>query len=141
MLPILEAQNKRDFHDLVTGDESWFMLEYEHEAQWAVSREKVAPRVRPNFQSPKFMFTIIWGIADFHVTNLMTSQRNFNSEYFINEIMQPLIAKLFLGGEYDILIGLSSTLTIAESIFQSIHKSFLTIIPFFVFCNRLTHRI
>jgi hypothetical protein len=33
MLPILEAQNKKGFHDLVTGDESWFMLEYEHEAQ------------------------------------------------------------------------------------------------------------
>jgi histone-lysine N-methyltransferase SETMAR len=78
----------------VTADESWFMLEYEHEAQWAVSREKVAPRVRPNFQSPKFMFRIIWGIAGFHVTNLMSSQRSFNSEYFINEIMQPMIAKL-----------------------------------------------
>jgi hypothetical protein len=33
MLPILEAQNKRGFPDLVTGDESWFMLEYEREAQ------------------------------------------------------------------------------------------------------------
>jgi hypothetical protein len=95
MPPILEAQNKKDFQDLVTDDESWFMLEYEHEAQWAVSREKVAPRVGRNFQSPKFIFTIIWGTAGFHVTNLMNSQRSFNSEYFINEIMQPLIAKLF----------------------------------------------
>jgi hypothetical protein len=41
------------------------------------------------------MFTIIWGTAGFHVTNLMISQRSFNSEYFINEIMQSLIAKLF----------------------------------------------
>jgi hypothetical protein len=41
------------------------------------------------------MFMFIWGTAGFHVTNLMTSQRSFNSEYFINEIMQPLIAKLF----------------------------------------------
>jgi histone-lysine N-methyltransferase SETMAR len=79
----------------VTGHESWFMLEYEHEAQWAVSGEKAAPRVRPDFQSPKFMFTIIWGTAGFHVTNLMTSQRSFNTEYFINEIMQSLIAKFF----------------------------------------------
>jgi uncharacterized membrane protein len=126
---------------LVTGDESWFMLEYEHEAQWAVSREKVASRVRPNFQTSKFIFTIIWGTAGFHVTNLMTSQRSFNSEYFINEVMQPLIAKLFPRGEYDILIGLSSTLTIAWSIFQSIHKSFSMIIPSFVFRNRFTHQI
>jgi hypothetical protein len=41
------------------------------------------------------MFMIIWGTAGFRVTNLMISQRSFNSEYFINEIMRPLIAKLF----------------------------------------------
>jgi hypothetical protein len=29
----------------------------------------------------------------------MISQRNFNSEYFTNEIMQPLVAKLFPGGK------------------------------------------
>jgi hypothetical protein len=28
----------------------------------------------------------------------MTSQRNFNSEYFVNEIMQSFGAKLFPGG-------------------------------------------
>jgi hypothetical protein len=33
MLPILEAQNKKGFHDLVTGYESWFMLKYEHKMQ------------------------------------------------------------------------------------------------------------
>jgi hypothetical protein len=59
MLSVLWAQNKKDFHDLVTADESWFMLGYEHEVQWAVSREKVASRVRPNFQSLKFMVAII----------------------------------------------------------------------------------
>jgi hypothetical protein len=28
----------------------------------------------------------------------MTSQRNFNNEYFVNEMMQPLVAKYFPGG-------------------------------------------
>jgi hypothetical protein len=52
------------------------------------------------------MITIIRGTAGFHVTNLMIPQRNFNSEDFINEIMQFLIVKLFPGGEYLTLIGL-----------------------------------
>jgi hypothetical protein len=32
ILPILKAQDK-NFHDLVTGDESWFMQQYEYEMQ------------------------------------------------------------------------------------------------------------
>jgi hypothetical protein len=44
------------------------------------------------------MFTIVWGVADFHVTSLMMSQHSFNSDYFVNEIMQPLIAILFPEG-------------------------------------------
>jgi hypothetical protein len=74
------------------------MLQYEHEAQWTVSRQNVASRVRSHFQVPKFMFTIVWGTADFHVTNLMMSQLNFNSEYFVNVVLQLLVARLFPDG-------------------------------------------
>jgi hypothetical protein len=74
------------------------MSQYEHEAQWTVSRQNIASRVRPHFQAPKFMFTIVWGVAGFQVTNLLMSQRSFNSEYFVNEIMQPLVAIPFLEG-------------------------------------------
>jgi hypothetical protein len=83
MLPILEVQEKKDFHDLITGDECWFMLQYDHEAQWAMSRRKVSSKVQPNFQTPKSMFPIVWGVADFDVTNLTTSQRSFTSESFL----------------------------------------------------------
>jgi hypothetical protein len=91
MLSIREGEDK-NFHDLVTGDESWFMFQYEHEVQWTVSRQNVASRVQPHFQGPKVMFTIVWGIVGFDVTALIISQRNFNGGYLVTEIMQPLVA-------------------------------------------------
>jgi hypothetical protein len=58
ILPRLEAQEKKTFHDLAIDDECWFMLQYKHEAQLAVSRQKVSSKVRPNSQVPKFMFAL-----------------------------------------------------------------------------------
>jgi hypothetical protein len=47
---------------------------------------------------PELTFTIAWGVAGFHVTNLMMSQRNFNGDYFVNKMMQSTIARLFAAG-------------------------------------------
>jgi hypothetical protein len=33
MLPILEAKETKGFYNLTAGDESWSMLQYEHEAR------------------------------------------------------------------------------------------------------------
>jgi hypothetical protein len=44
------------------------------------------------------MFMIVWGVADFHMPNLMTYQRGFDSEYFVNEIMRLLVVILFPEG-------------------------------------------
>jgi hypothetical protein len=46
LLRMLEAQDKEQFRDLLTGHESWFILEYEHGAQWGLSRHKLVPKVR-----------------------------------------------------------------------------------------------
>jgi histone-lysine N-methyltransferase SETMAR len=42
------------------------------------------------------MLTIIWGVGGFPVVDLMTSQRSFDSQYFMSNVMMPLIASLFL---------------------------------------------
>jgi hypothetical protein len=34
------------FHNILTGEESWFMLEYQHAVKWSLSREDVSERVR-----------------------------------------------------------------------------------------------
>jgi ABC-type uncharacterized transport system permease subunit len=37
LLPMLEDMERNNFRNLVTGDESWFTLEFQHSAQWSVS--------------------------------------------------------------------------------------------------------
>jgi transposase len=98
LLPLLETQEQRQFRDLVTGDESWFTLEYEHQTQWQISRQEIGPKVRQGFQTKKFMLTVLWGNTGLPGMNLMPSQRGFNSEYFLTEIMQPLLDKNFPEG-------------------------------------------
>jgi histone-lysine N-methyltransferase SETMAR len=44
------------------------------------------------------MLTVFWGVDGFHVVDLMTSQRNFNSEYFVSHVLAPMAAKVFPRG-------------------------------------------
>jgi histone-lysine N-methyltransferase SETMAR len=41
------------------------------------------------------MLTVIWGIDGFHVVDLMTWQRSFNSEYFMSHVLAPMVTKVF----------------------------------------------
>jgi hypothetical protein len=54
--------------------------------------------VRQDIGTKKFMLTVIWGVDGFQVLHLMTSQHSFNSEYFVNYVMAPMIAKVFPHG-------------------------------------------
>jgi hypothetical protein len=44
------------------------------------------------------MPTVIWGVDGFHVVDLITSQRNFNSDDFVSHVLAPMIAKVFSQG-------------------------------------------
>jgi hypothetical protein len=41
------------------------------------------------------MVTVIWEVDVFHVVHLMTSQRSFNSEYFVSHVLALMAAKVF----------------------------------------------
>jgi hypothetical protein len=87
------AANK--FRTIVTGDESWLTLEYQHSAKWSVHCEEAPERARQQIGTKKFMLTAIWGVGDFHVVDLMTSQRSFDSQYLVTNVMTPPIANIF----------------------------------------------
>jgi hypothetical protein len=57
-LPTLEGMERKDFRDLVTGNESWFTLEFQHSAKWSVSRDNVPQKVRQQIHTMKFMLTM-----------------------------------------------------------------------------------
>jgi hypothetical protein len=44
------------------------------------------------------MLTVIWEVDGFHVIDLITSQRSFNSEYFVSHVLAPMVAKVFPQG-------------------------------------------
>jgi hypothetical protein len=41
VLPMLEGLEKGQFRNVMTGDESWFTLQFQHSAKWDVSRDDV----------------------------------------------------------------------------------------------------
>jgi hypothetical protein len=86
------------FRKTFSGCESSFTLEHQHSAKWSVFREDVPSRVRQDIGTKKFMLTVIWSVDGFHAVDLMTSQCSFNSEYFVNHGMAPIIAKVFPQG-------------------------------------------
>jgi hypothetical protein len=54
----------------------------------------VPSKVRQDIGTKRFMLTVIWGLDGFRVVDLMTSQLSFNSWYFVNHVMAPMIAKV-----------------------------------------------
>jgi hypothetical protein len=58
-LEILVAIQRIKFRNIVTGDESWFYLDYHHDRQWSVSRDELTQKVKPGI-STKSMLTVIW---------------------------------------------------------------------------------
>jgi hypothetical protein len=47
ILRALEAMQRTHFHHIITGDQSWFYLEYQYASEWSVSRDEVPRRVDP----------------------------------------------------------------------------------------------
>lgn len=45
MLETLEQQQNFGFHDVITGDESWFLYDYTQGSQWVLSKENVLTRL------------------------------------------------------------------------------------------------
>jgi histone-lysine N-methyltransferase SETMAR len=43
-------------------------------------------------------FIVIRGVDRLYVADLMTSQRSFNSEYFLSHVLAPIVAKIFSRG-------------------------------------------
>jgi hypothetical protein len=71
LLPILEATELDSFRMLVTGNESWLVLECQHSAKWGMVRAEVSTRVNQTIGTKKVMLTVIWGMDGFHIVDIM----------------------------------------------------------------------
>jgi hypothetical protein len=60
MLRILRTQEPMNFTRVVTGDESWFFLEYSRNRVWRLGDENASERVSQKISSEKHMLTVFW---------------------------------------------------------------------------------
>jgi hypothetical protein len=60
LLPLLERMETNQFHHILTGDENWFTLEYQHAVKWSLSPEDVSERVRQQIGTKQIILTAIW---------------------------------------------------------------------------------
>jgi hypothetical protein len=98
LLTVLQAMEEQGFHNLVTGAESWFYLDYCPATQWSVCADNVEPTAKRTIAARKFIVIVIFGIDGFHVVDVMPQGRSFDSEYFLEHVMQPLTDKFYPGG-------------------------------------------
>jgi histone-lysine N-methyltransferase SETMAR len=122
---MLEALQKNSFRKVVTRDESWFYLETEHSAQWSVCRNDMATKTKLTISTPKFMLTVMWRIKGFHVADLMTSQNQFNSQYFVEHVMVPIAQEIFPHGRNRRALPLHLHLDNSRVHFSKVAEQFL----------------
>jgi hypothetical protein len=46
----------------------------------------------------KVILTAIWGIDEFHISNMMPPEGRFNIKYFLTRVMDLLLAEIFPEG-------------------------------------------
>jgi hypothetical protein len=103
LLPIFKDHEKNRF---VTGDESWFTLEFHHSMKWSVSRDDVPQKVKQQIGTQKFMLTVIWGIDGFHDVDLIIERHNHNTEWIASYVD---INSLFLKSKHNHLFVVCGT--------------------------------
>jgi hypothetical protein len=96
-----------------------------HSAQWSVCRDDVATKTKPINSTPKFMLTVMWGVKGFHVVDSMTSHDQFNSQYFVEHVMVPLVQETFPHGRNRRALRLHLHLDNCQVHFSKVAEQFL----------------
>jgi hypothetical protein len=87
---MLDQEETRDWHSIITLDESWFYLCPDHELIWLAPGEMDPERERHMIQSPKSMIAVAWNTSGFHVLAAQPRGAKFNASYYTNEILEEI---------------------------------------------------
>ena len=90
LLPVLHRASKSHYQLFMTGDESWFYLNTDHETQWVPHSEKPSKRPKKMIGTKKYMLIIFWNPLGFHLVKILPDGITFNDDYFITEILEPI---------------------------------------------------
>jgi hypothetical protein len=87
---MLERQERRSWHGIVTLNESWFYLHTDHEIIWAQPDAEIPEREWHTVQSQKVMLTIVWNPGGFGLVNILPKGFEFNASHYVTQILDPL---------------------------------------------------
>ena len=90
LLSTLEKAWHQSYHYFFTGDESWIYLSNDRKLQWVQEGESHSTRGNKMFGSKMFMLTVFWNTTGFIIIGLLPEGLKFNSEYFINNILEKI---------------------------------------------------
>jgi hypothetical protein len=79
LLQVLSVKSTRQWHDIVTLDESWIYLFNEHGLMWTAPGEIVVDRERHTVQSPQFILSVVWNPIGFYVLKALPKGCKFNA--------------------------------------------------------------
>jgi transposase len=98
MITYLEAAKNDGWRHIVTGDESWFIMDQAPRRMWSLTEDEVATKPRTTIATKKFMYTIMWNPHGFHVIDLLPSDAKMNSTYYTSNVLEPLHQNFFPEG-------------------------------------------
>jgi hypothetical protein len=56
---------------LMTLDESWFVLEYQHSTKWCAARDEIPMAAPQTIGTQKVISRVVWRMDGFQVANMM----------------------------------------------------------------------
>ena len=91
LLKILKADEPNNFANIITGDESWFNMHYDHAFQWAPNPDSVTPRLRQSINTKKRMVTIFFTGVGLITVKILDPGLKFNSTHFCGCILSSIV--------------------------------------------------
>ena len=88
MLDILRKEQRTHFQNIYTGDESWFLFEYNQRSQWVLSKEDLLTKTRKTNMQRKIMLTVFFNGYGHVIADFLPKGMKFNGSYFINILSQ-----------------------------------------------------
>ena len=91
ILKILEKAEKKNFINIMTGDESWFYFNYQSSHMYAASRDEVPTSTQKKIDSEKIMLTMFFNGNSLLCIDFLPKGKKYNQRYFIDNIIEEII--------------------------------------------------
>jgi hypothetical protein len=90
-LAILLQEQEKNLTDIMTGDESWFFLQYRHDSAWAGCRDELPVRIKPEIDAEKCLIYVIWSGNGIYSLADVPKGESYDSAFFCDVVVPSLI--------------------------------------------------